>query len=549
MLPNKRPSLFQNNDKDSEASPIKTESKVSTVINSFNKENGLKSFFENSAHSGRAKSTIQNLTDLDKSYKMLPIRDIKFNEKNQNFNKNDTAENLEMFALTIPSPKDLRNPIRVNHRADGSYVLVSGERRLKAFIYHRNQLLKKYPALKSTEWDFIKAYVHEGLDEYEEVYELNAENVQSRELTPEQRYLAFEAMVSALESKSKTNLTKDERAEIMSRLGVSQRTMQDYLRLRKAAGDFDLFLLKSGRINFTEFKKRTEATIKANRETESRIAAVSIERIVEKHYYDEHTNSVYFVDKVQENHENRDMFCVHSINEHSQFPVYRPTLGNYPNKNEAQYALDIFASDNLLPVYIGDFSEYRKKDNKSDESVSSSPVINESQSNEDTPVDESYSEKFTDEVLADDSSESIDSSFEAKNDNDYSGITNGAESVKDQSTSDEKNENVDYDDESAVVDSNVPSEDLIPNTNLHTTNSEKECLDHISHFEGFNLMGHRVQGSLFVPVSTTENDKVKSDRVYIISGVEFGKSLGNGKFEGRCLLEEVQKGSVVRIDD
>lgn len=499
---------------------------------------GLDALFSSSSSSQKMSETVQRFTDFDRSYHMLPIRDIVFNEHNKNFNRNDTAETLELFAQTIPTPKDLRNPIRVNRRKDGKLVLVSGERRLKAFIYHRNKELKKNPNRKSTEWDFIKAYVHEGLDEYEEVYELNAENVQNRELTPEQRFIALEDMIAAFDAKAKTDLTKEAKEKIMKLLGVSQRTLQLYLRLHKAAGEFDLFLLKSGKISFSDFKRRTEATIKANRETENKIAAISIEKVVEKHYYDESNNSVYFIDRIYDDLGEQDMFCVYSINEIATIAIHRPNLGNYLDKREAQYALDLFASENRLNEYIGDFSEFRHEH-----------LSEEHHDNETQPAGITLTPDLTN---SDNSEIEDEQKVTSLTDTDLSEVP--VDTIKEDDF-DETNDTVQSEEESTTTslfteNNTMDSLDEPEATSKasFSTNSSA-IIDQISHFEGTNLNGITIQGALFIPVYKSENDKVKNDRLYIISGIEFGKSLGKGKFEGKCLLEEVIKGSVRRIDD
>ena len=487
---------------------------------------------------------------------MVPIDRIVFDERNSIFNSNDTAEDIKLLAEgSLRAPDELRNPIHLNRitTPDGEkLVLIAGENRTKAFMYQREQALKANPLLKSTEWDVIPAYIHDNLNEDDSFMMLVFDNTDGRVLTLEQRYLALEAFIDMCEKRS-GKVTTEDKDEIKRRIGVSRKHIERLMKIRKNADERDLQLLKDGKISFKEFKKRTEALIQSQKEAIEKRNQIISKQAIPRNYIDEETGNVLFIGQTADPLKNEIRYCTFLITPYLKAELHRPDLGEYASRSLAQVDLDRFASNNLMPEYKGDFSEFKMEQVESREEAESqnSEPADVIKSESDSANSESVSdvdnqinllEELEDNIDNKDSTPDTISEGKSADGSDNSDINEADNSEADEITNsfaDDSSKEVS--EESDVPDTEPESEaPYSPSEPAEMSETAKSISGEISHFEGINLNGMLVQGSLLA---------APNGRVYIVSNFKFGKNIGTGKFDMECTAEEVDRDSVRRIDD
>ena len=115
---------------------------------------------------------LQNVLEgTENEYQYLQISNIKYNVNND-YATEDSEEKIRELANDIKRNGMLHN-IVVSYREDGTYTLLSGERRLRA--YHA-----LYNETGDTKYQKIYALIRKGLSEVEEMIILDAANLQVR---------------------------------------------------------------------------------------------------------------------------------------------------------------------------------------------------------------------------------------------------------------------------------------------------------------------------------------------------------------------------------
>ena len=479
----------------------------------------------------RSEELVKAHTGSDYQVTMVPIDSIHLNKMNTVFNANDTVEDIKLLADSISEPSKLRNPIILNRDDKGRLILIAGERRTKAFLYNRKRVLQKNPLLKSTEWDKIPAFVKNNLSAQEQTVLLYFDNLETRQITEEQRYFAFETLISYCESQSDGVLTAEAKQTIADAFKISKRTVERMKKIRDNAAEEDVRLLNEGKISFSEFKKRTNALIEVQSKRIALRNEILGKRAVPKSYYDEENGSVFYISQTTDPRTEETKYCTYAISAYMNTAIHIPELGEYSNKNLAQVDLDRYASNNLLKEYTGDFSEFKIADKSSSKD---SPTVKKEQSSQLT---------IEDTITSDESSDKSDlEAQEPDTSKESSEETPENEALFDEKEYESSVEKSENEANNAITEptQSEPEDDELTEEESELYVQEKEQKGEIFHSSGINLNGISVQGPLFA---------APNGRVYILSGIEIGKNIGLGKFEIKCYAEEVMKDTVRRIDD
>lgn len=115
---------------------------------------------------------LNTMLEAQPTYEYIDIDLIEFNEANSEYRQLDTDESIIGFAEEIKRNGLLHN-IVVSKKDNGRYLLISGERRTRAYQY-------LYKTTKEAQWKQIHAQVREGLDNIDEILLLDAANLQTR---------------------------------------------------------------------------------------------------------------------------------------------------------------------------------------------------------------------------------------------------------------------------------------------------------------------------------------------------------------------------------
>ena len=473
----------------------------------------------------------------------VSVENIMFNARNSVFNSDDTDEDIAILADSIESI-GLLDPIHLLKQPDGKYLLLAGEKRTKAF--------------KRKGWRTIPAFVFDSLKEYEAVEILYQENLQNRYLDDRKRFLAFDELMKYHKeqlSKDSGNTLKNDKIGKM--LNISKRTVERLHKLRNNAAPDDMELLKQNKITFAEFKKRTNELISLQQKENNARIAVLAQKAEPKKYIDEKTNTVYYVGK----DENENMYCSFMTNAIlNNVGFHIPPLPYRTDSNMAQVDLDLLASNNLWSEYHGDLSEYKPQRIVAEqpsvtENISVSTVddtenkenlyenINSTQDSEpsiDTTENESVATENADFATenADFATEDTATNYEEpdKNGSDEEQI------ISDDAEQSKKSEKATfaYDAQINILNDELPEEPHKASVEVdENIEDEKSLSNQICDFTGINLSGISVRGSLY---------SAPSGRVYVLRNLSFGNNIGNGKFEIRCIAEEVDPETIVRND-
>ena len=111
--------------------------------------------------------------------KDVSIDDILLNEKND-YSNDDTQESIEKLAKSIEQTNGPMHNLVVSEHPDRSYVLISGERRLRALRLLRDRELGKGPDGDPVKWQYTNCLIMQNLTARQEMIFLDAANLQVR---------------------------------------------------------------------------------------------------------------------------------------------------------------------------------------------------------------------------------------------------------------------------------------------------------------------------------------------------------------------------------
>lgn len=470
---------------------------------SFNKTK-RNSFFENLKNSEEIKaqqnSIKQEATGNKMKIEYINVSDIEFNEGNTIFNELDTEEDIKILADNIEEI-GLLEPIWVVR--DGiKYKLLSGERRTKAFRY-RN-------------WTTIPAFIGNNFDELKQTEILYHANLQTRYMDDKRRFLAFNQLMEVYKKfKTPGVRQKDIDAKLAKMLDVSTRSVERLRQLIKQSNPSDIELLKAGKIDYAEFKKRTvENVIKQQQEVEAQKRLLAKSIVSFNNYVDKRTNTVYSV--IQDSDGKYRSCFTNSVS--YKLPFSLPTMPQRETKEDAQVDLDVFASNNGCVIYDGDFSEFQSK-------VVDTP-LDKNSSNDEFKDKSTQSEKH---ILSDEPNKPI---VKKEDINEDSHSFKSPETV-----TVEKNEGLSKQSESD--DSNDSVEEIIEETQKTSLQDEHTLSPEIADFIATDSQtGQTVRGSLYVSGSKT----------FILSNIGFGSTIGKNKYNIIGIATEVIPSTIQRND-
>lgn len=443
--------------------------------------------------------------------KEIPVEDIIFNRNNTIFNENDTEEDIKILAASMSEPRDLRNPILVKKMQNGKYLLIGGERRTRAFKLHG--------------WRRIPAIVYDNMSDDDATTLLLCDNLQNRPLTDKQRFLAFDKLENHLRQMQEKVKVKELNDKIAEMLSVTERTVERLRRLRKHATEEDIELLRNGEITYDEFKSRTNqliAEIERQQSVANQRKVVIAQSVTETRYTDQSRTTVYYIN------ENKDgTYSIHMTNKNMKnVGLILLSCPKRKDKKLAQVDLDYHAERNGWTEYKGDMSEFEEKPVNDEKPITAAPTEN-SNTDGNTPL-EPVSSKLGKDDVSDDTS---DFPTEQESESESVGTTPAVETattdtnhLENREINSQNDSHEDEHDNSIETDSALETEDRIEGQ--------------ISDFVGINRSGQSIRGSL-----CTSNDKV-----FIIHNISFGDEIGDGKYNIRCIAEEVDKNTVQRYD-
>ena len=201
---------------------------------------------ELSAKSRLAKTEIA-MSFQNEGTELTPIllKNIQFTPHNL-WSCNDDDESIRQLADAIARNGLLHN-IVVSQREDGTYMLLSGERRVKALRYLQKQEQEKDAAGQraSHKWDRVQAQTYTGLDELSELIILDEANIMVRGLSGDPK--TIQACISRYLDNLQAKFGVDRKAAeayFKSRTQMTDSTAQRYTQFDKdlIASVKDLFL-------------------------------------------------------------------------------------------------------------------------------------------------------------------------------------------------------------------------------------------------------------------------------------------------------------------
>lgn len=191
--------------------------------------------FDISKIQSQVSSTAQNIEENTKKVKVknfIPIDLIDFNPNNI-FNKQDTDETIKELADDIKK-NGLYHDILVCKKDDGRYLLISGERRLRASIYNKETT--------------ISATIEEGLSDDDILIQLFNANLQTRLISLDQRLEYIDTLKSKLSNTNKDNIKN----MISKAFNVDDRQARKLMSVNDGLNDNLLSLLKNEIITINE---------------------------------------------------------------------------------------------------------------------------------------------------------------------------------------------------------------------------------------------------------------------------------------------------------
>lgn len=179
--------------------------------------------------------TAQNIEESTKKVKkkeIIPIDLIDFNPDNI-FNKQDTEDTIKELADDIKK-NGLYHDILVCKKENGRYMLISGERRLRATIYNKEVA--------------ISATIEEGLSEDDILIQLFNANLQTRLISLDQRLEYIDTLKSKISDDNKANI----KTMISKAFNVDDRQARKLISVNDGLNNNLLSLLKNEVITINE---------------------------------------------------------------------------------------------------------------------------------------------------------------------------------------------------------------------------------------------------------------------------------------------------------
>ena len=159
------------------------------------------------------------------------LRNIEFNPHNL-WSCNDDDESIQQLADAIERNGLLHN-IVVSQREDGTFMLLSGERRVKALRLLQKREQESDPTgQKAHKWDRVQAQTYTGLDELSELIILDEANIMVRGLSGDAK--TIQACISRYLDNLQAKFQVDRRAAeayFKSRTQMTDSTVQRYTSL------------------------------------------------------------------------------------------------------------------------------------------------------------------------------------------------------------------------------------------------------------------------------------------------------------------------------
>lgn len=176
--------------------------------------------------------SIEENTKKVKRKEIIPIDMIDLNPDNI-FNRQDTDDTIKELAEDIKK-NGLYHDILVCQKDDGRYLLISGERRLKATKYNNESA--------------ISATIEEGLSDDEMLIQLFNANLQTRLISLDERLEYIQTLKNKISDKSKDNI----KTMITKAFNVDERQARKLISVNDGLNDKLLSLLKSEDITINE---------------------------------------------------------------------------------------------------------------------------------------------------------------------------------------------------------------------------------------------------------------------------------------------------------
>ena len=180
------------------------------------------------------------------------LRNIEFNPHNL-WSCNDDDESIQQLADAIERNGLLHN-IVVSQREDGTFMLLSGERRVKALRLLQKREQESDPTgQKAHKWDRVQAQTYTGLDELSELIILDEANIMVRGLSGDAK--TIQACISRYLDNLQAKFQVDRRAAeayFKSRTQMTDSTVQRYTQFDKSLIDDVKEFFQNGTISHAQ---------------------------------------------------------------------------------------------------------------------------------------------------------------------------------------------------------------------------------------------------------------------------------------------------------
>ena len=180
------------------------------------------------------------------------LRNIEFNPHNL-WSCNDDDESIRQLADAIERNGLLHN-IVVSQREDGTFMLLSGERRVKALRLLQKREQESDPTgQKAHKWDRVQAQTYTGLDELSELIILDEANIMVRGLSGDAK--TIQACISRYLDNLQAKFQVDRRAAeayFKSRTQMTDSTVQRYTQFDKSLIDDVKEFFQNGTISHAQ---------------------------------------------------------------------------------------------------------------------------------------------------------------------------------------------------------------------------------------------------------------------------------------------------------
>lgn len=164
---------------------------------------------------------------------------------NNSFAQNDDESSIHDLAEDIKR-LGLIHPILVSYRENGNYIILSGERRYKAYKYLRDVVEPE-----NIKWKQIDASIATGLNELDELLILDSANLNVRGVSTNEQSEYVEMCTRFIENlKKRYDLSEKDAIDLATRFtALSRRTLQTNIRLKNDLNENLLEEMYNGNIS------------------------------------------------------------------------------------------------------------------------------------------------------------------------------------------------------------------------------------------------------------------------------------------------------------